>query len=69
MVGRVNIWLSLIGPKLEVGQKLGKLSGIGYLGPIFTEVIVWLPRLLSKLTFCLPTSLTYRRLSSWAVYY
>ena len=59
MTGRVHIWFSLIGPKLEVGQKLGKLSGIGNLWPIFSEVIVWLPRLLSKLTLCLPTSLTY----------
>lgn len=44
----VHTWLSLVGLKLEVGEKLEKESVInhpGHFGPTVTEIIVQLPGL------------------------
>lgn len=46
-----HIWLSLVGPKLEMGAKIREAgsywSSPGYLDSVATEIMVWLPGLVA----------------------
>lgn len=63
-----HIWLSLVGPKLEVGTKFREIVTYwlspGHLGWIGTEVIVSLPILLLTIAIRLLKSLSHSRLAS-----
>lgn len=68
----MHIWLSLIDPKIEVVTEIREAvsysANTGHLGPVVTEVFVWLLELLLEIVVWLPTSLAYRQQDGFLVW-
>lgn len=62
-----RVWLSLIGPKLEVGTRINDVSVINkvlaILGWLLQGLLAWLPGLLLAMMVWLPVSPAYSRLA------